>query len=165
VFQSGRYIINLFQTLLHPDREELEDAERRDIGNAANALQIGEFQLLQLAYFERHGKDLPTDRINELFHDYMIKGSVPYWAKHYAKQVLRLDDMGRLQYNSEQYHRYDSEKKLENTSKAKRFVILTCFVVLVTLGCITIATINLDGKFSQFPPYLNEEVIPKKQLP
>lgn len=42
--------MNFWETLLHPDKEELENPERRVIANAANILQVGEFQLLQLAY-------------------------------------------------------------------------------------------------------------------
>ena len=37
-----------FQTLIQPDREE--HPERALIARAANLLQVGEFQLLQLAY-------------------------------------------------------------------------------------------------------------------
>jgi len=44
--------MNFFETLIHPDREELENAERVLVCRAANVLQIGEFQLLQLAYKE-----------------------------------------------------------------------------------------------------------------
>ena len=42
----------LWETLLHPDREELAMKERLVVISAANQLQVGEFQLLQLAYRE-----------------------------------------------------------------------------------------------------------------
>jgi|TARA_B100000959_G_scaffold117704_1_gene123630 hypothetical protein len=42
--------MSFLRTFLQPDYEELP--ERTLVGNAANILQIGEFQLLQLAYFE-----------------------------------------------------------------------------------------------------------------
>ncbi|MCH7542778.1 MAG: hypothetical protein IIB65_03995, partial [Proteobacteria bacterium] len=44
---------NLFQTLMRPDREESE--QRAEVARAANLLQLGEFQLLQLAYHDWHG--------------------------------------------------------------------------------------------------------------
>ena len=46
-----------FKTLIRPDQEE--DPERTLVARAANVLQVGEFQLLQLAYHEWHGHDLP----------------------------------------------------------------------------------------------------------
>ena len=42
--------MKFFKALLRPDREELESKEKAVISAAANLLQIGEFQLLQLAY-------------------------------------------------------------------------------------------------------------------
>ena len=39
-----------FHTLIKPDHDD--DPEQGVIAEAANILQIGEFQLLQLAYFE-----------------------------------------------------------------------------------------------------------------
>ena len=49
--------MNLFETLIHPDREE--HPERAEVARAANLLQIGEFQLLQLAYQDWFGTDNP----------------------------------------------------------------------------------------------------------
>ena len=57
--------MNFFDVLLHPDREELEIGERALVGMAANILQVGEFQVLQLAYMEWFGKDLPEALVFE----------------------------------------------------------------------------------------------------
>ena len=37
---------SLWETLLHPDHEELEMKDRLAVISAANQLQVGEFQLL-----------------------------------------------------------------------------------------------------------------------
>lgn len=37
--------MNLWETLLHPDREERENSDRRAIGNAANLLKLGDTDL------------------------------------------------------------------------------------------------------------------------
>ncbi len=50
---------SLWDTLLKPDHEELEMKERLVVITAANQLQVGEFQLLQLAYREWYNMDLP----------------------------------------------------------------------------------------------------------
>ena len=156
--------MNLLQTLLHPDREELENTERRDIVNAANALQIGEFQLLQLAYFEWYGKNLPSSKIDSLFHHYMMNGIVPYWAKHYAEQILRLEKTGRLDINHLHYHRYDSDYRPHESGRIHKILMISLFLGVFILGCFTIAHYEIDSTFSQFPPFLSEkEMLPTQK--
>ena len=43
---------SLFQTLMKPDREDPGNGDQADVARAANILMVGEFQLLQLAYFD-----------------------------------------------------------------------------------------------------------------
>ena len=99
----------LFQTLLRPDQEELENIARGEVTRAANYLEVGEFQLLQLAYREWHQEELSEERANQLFNTYMLQDTVPHWAGHYARQVLRLAEAGRLDEAAARYHRYDHD--------------------------------------------------------
>ena len=71
-------MMNLFQTLMRPDKEESELGERMLVAKAANMLQVGEFQLLQLAYRDWHDKDLSESLITILFSSYMLKDEVPH---------------------------------------------------------------------------------------
>ncbi|MBT4888656.1 MAG: hypothetical protein HON65_03780 [Rhodospirillales bacterium] len=157
--------MNLLQTLMRPDREEFEDSERRDIGNAANVLQIGEFQLLQLAYYEWFGKNLPRNKIDDLFHRYMMNAIVPYWAKHYAAQILRLDEAGRLDINHSNYHRYDSDYKLHKGNRVHKILMISLFLGFFILGCFAIAQHEIESVFSQFPPFLSEEEMQPTKKP
>jgi len=52
------------KTLAKPDWDD--NPKRSEILNAANLLQIGEFQLVQLAYKVWYGKDLPEDKIDKI---------------------------------------------------------------------------------------------------
>lgn len=104
-----RCAVNLWEALLHPDKEELENPERRAISDAANILQVGEFQLLQLAYRDWYDEDLPEAMIDRLFRSYMIDGVVPPWARHYARKIVRKEQSGRLDYQQRRYHRYDCD--------------------------------------------------------
>ena len=97
-----------FETLIRPDKEELDNMDRREVGRAANVLQVGEFQLLQLAYRDWHDEDLPEFMVDRLFHDYMIHNDVPPWARHYARKILRLDETGEIS-DDHRYHRYDND--------------------------------------------------------
>ena len=61
--------------------------ERLVVISAANQLQVGEFQLLQLAYKEWFGEDLPEALVSKLFTSYMLHNYVPHWARHYARRM------------------------------------------------------------------------------
>ncbi len=149
--------MNLWETLLHPDREELEDAERREVGRAANILQVGEFQVLQLAYKAWHDKDLPETLVDRLFHDYMIHNQVPHWARHYARQILRLEESGRLDINHAQYHRFDRNYGKPVPSRTQRFWTATgCLAVLIGTF-IAVAGYTAGAPTSPFPPYFNDK--------
>jgi len=153
--------MNLWQTLLHPDREELENIDRREVGRAANILQIGEFQLLQLAYREWHDVDLPESLVDRLFHDYMIHDEVPHWARHYARQVLRLDETGRLDANNAQYHLYDSGYGKSVPNGVRRFWIAAGGLAAIFVVAIMVAELAPVETVSMFPPYLSEqELVP-----
>ena len=53
----------LLKTLIKPDWDD--DPKRSEILNVANLLQIGEFQLIQLAYKVWFREDLPENKINK----------------------------------------------------------------------------------------------------
>ena len=55
----------LIKTLIKPDWDD--NPKRSEILLAANLLQIGEFQLIQLAYKSWYKKELPEEKINKIF--------------------------------------------------------------------------------------------------
>ena len=80
---------NLIKTLIKPDWDE--NPKRTEILHAANLLQIGEFQLIQLAYKVWYRENLLEDKINNIFSEYMITGIIPIWVTSYARDILKLD--------------------------------------------------------------------------
>ena len=60
----------LLKTLIRSDWDD--DPKRSEILHAANLLQIGEFQLIQLAYKVWHNEDLPENKINKIFSELMF---------------------------------------------------------------------------------------------
>ncbi len=151
--------MNLFETLLHPDREELENSERHAVGQAANLLQIGEFQILQLAYHEWFGQDLPNYLVDRVFRAYMVEDHVPYWARHYAQQVIRLDNDNRLDSNRAHYHRYDHEYHKNRVGSVRRFSLVAGCLLLFMAILIFAAEYSTTRGTSIFPPYLDVEDI------
>ena len=79
----------LLKTLVKPDWDD--NPKRSEILNAANLLEVGEFQLIQLAYKVWYKKDLPEDKINKIFSEYMVNGIIPIWVTYYARDIIKLD--------------------------------------------------------------------------
>ncbi len=79
----------LLKTLIQPDWDD--NPKRSVVIQAANLIQIGEFQLIQLAYKNWYKDDLPEDKINIIFQEYMVTGIIPMWLTYYAKDMIKLD--------------------------------------------------------------------------
>ena len=86
--------MNFFKALLGRDSGDAENADRGVIARAAKRLRVGEFQFLQLAYREWFGDDIPDSAMDTLFKSYMLNGEIPFWARHYARRIIRLDNAG-----------------------------------------------------------------------
>ena len=150
----------LWDTLLRPDQEEKQNPDRTEVGRAANYLQVGEFQFLQLAYHEWHNKDLPEDIIGRLFHDYMIHNEVPHWARHFARQVNRLADQGRVDENDPRYHRYDHDYVTHVPQGTAKFLLAAGGLCLFLFGSIWAADRVAVNSVSMLPPYFNSDNLP-----
>ena len=126
----------LLKTLIKPDWDD--NPKRSEILNAANLLHVGEFQLIQLAYKIWYNEDLPESRINKLFGEYMFKGIIPIWVTYYARDILKLDKVNKLNSYDNKYHAYDhefGEYIYDEKQRKKRgifYAIIILFVFLVT---------------------------------
>ncbi len=149
--------MNLFQTLMRPDQEELELGERVLVAKAANILQVGEFQLLQLAYRDWHNKDLPEALVSQLFSSYMLKNEVPHWARHYARTIIEAESDGAINDNEPSYHVYDHDYHTTVPNGVKRFWIAVAFLVFTLGGAIALSDMTVVRAAGMFPPYLDNE--------
>jgi len=149
--------MNLFQTLMRPDKEESELGERMLVAKAANALQVGEFQLLQLAYRDWHDKDLPESLITVLFSSYMLKDEVPHWARHYARKIIDAEAKGVLNDNDASFHDYDHDYHTSVPGGVRRFWLAVGVLFIIIGGAIALSDLSTMKSASMFPPYLDEE--------
>lgn len=145
--------MNFLQTLIRPDKED--EGARGDIVSAANLLQIGEFQFLQLAYREWHDEELPKRLMDNLFKAYMFRNEVPPWASHYARTIFDRERKGRLDDREARYHRYDYEFQSEVQNGRKKFWIATAVIVLSLGGSLLLADFSTRPGGSVFPPYFD----------
>jgi hypothetical protein len=153
---------NFIQTLIHPDREE--NPQRAEVTRAANLLQVGEFQFLQLAYKEWFSEEMPEPRCNSLFMGYMLYDKVPHWARHYARRILALYREGTLNGRDPFYHRYDSDYHSNVPQGTIKFCAAVAIVVVFIAGILWIGHMMTDGESTSIlPPYFEKkELVPTR---
>jgi len=152
----------LLKTLIKPDWDD--NPKRSEILQAANLLHIGEFQLIQLAYKSWYTKDLPEEKINTIFSEYMITGIIPIWVTYYAQDILKLNKANKLDSFNDKYHVYDHEfgKHISTEKQRKRrgvFYALIVGIVFVASHYMAINYVEDEGSASFYPPYVEKRVV------
>ncbi len=152
----------LVKTLIKPDWDD--NPKRSEILHAANLLQIGEFQLIQLAYKVWYKKDLPEEKINKIFSEYMVSGIIPIWVTYYAKDIIKMENANVLNAYDEKYHVYDHEfgTYIQNDKERKRrgiFYALIIGVVFIASHYMAINYVEVEGSAGFYPPYVEKKVV------
>lgn len=153
---------NLLQTLLRPDRDDRSD--RDDVAEAANLLQIGEFQLLQLAYAAWHGQEMPASQTNSLFEQYMFGEEVPVWARHYARDIIEKAEQGELDDSQPSFHRYDCDYYRTPPQGGRRFGLAVFWIVMAMAGSLAVVQLApATNATSVLPPFFDAEHLEPNQ--
>ena len=152
----------LLKTLVKPDWDD--NPKRSEILYAANILQIGEFQLIQLAYKVWFREDLPENKINKIFEEYMIRGIMPIWVTYYAKDIIKLDNANVLNSYDEKYHVYDHEFGTyiyDNKQRRRRGVLYATIIAIVFIAShyMAINYVEDEGSAGFYPPYIEKRVV------
>ena len=153
---------DFLHTLIEPDRDD--NPKRSEILDAANLLQIGEFQLIQLAYKVWYRENLPEDKINNIFGEYMINGIIPIWVTYYAKDILKLEQANVLDSYNEKYHVYDHEFGAyiyDNKQRRRRGVLYATIIAFVFIAShyMAISYVEDEESASFSPPYIEKRVV------
>ena len=151
---------DFLHTLIKPDWDD--NLKRSEILSAANLLQIGEFQLIQLAYKVWYKENLPEDRINQIFEEYMVRGIMPIWVTYYAKDIIKLDDANLLDNYAEKYHVYDhefGEYIYDDKHRKIRGIQYTIIIILVFIITHFVAANYVEEPASFYPPYIEKRVV------
>ncbi len=150
-------MVRCLDALLHPDGDDRTLRDRLVVISAANQLQVGEFQLLQLAYQDWFGKNLPEETFSRLFSSYMLDNDVPHWARHYARCILEKFERGELDDMDPAFHRYDAEYHTSMPKGVQRFCVAAAGVFLAVFGSIYVANQVVDSPTSLLPPYFEKK--------
>jgi len=149
----------LLATLMRPDHED--DPERGTVIQAANILQVGEFQFLQLAYREWFAHDMPADQVDGYFRHFIIKGHTPRWAVQHAERIIDWDARGLLDERNPDYRRFENLHYSPIPQGVRRFAIAVAFLVLAIGGGLTVAHFATFTSVSVLPPYFDEKDLPR----
>ena len=151
---------DFFKTLIKPDWDD--NPKRSEVLNAANLLQIGEFQLIQLAHKVWYKEDLHENKINKIFNEYMISKIIPIWVTYYAKDIIKLEDANKLNSYDEKYHIYDHEfgTKITDEKQRRRKGIMYATIISIFFVLSHFYAANyVDEAAGFFPPYVEKKVI------
>lgn len=145
----------LLHTLWRPDQEE--DPELSVVARAANILQVGEFQLLQLAYEDWYGEAMPAELCDKVFRAYMLHNEVPSWARHYARWVIRQDEIDAIDSNDTRFHRYDHNYVTHVPRGMRKFLVASMLLAFVFVSAILAGELAQVQVSSVLPPYFEEK--------
>ncbi|MDJ0948077.1 MAG: hypothetical protein QNJ94_04070 [Alphaproteobacteria bacterium] len=67
-----------------------------DVAHASELLEIGEFELFELAYRQWYGRTAHPKAIERQFVGYMFGKEPPAWVRHFVREVLTLQQDGQL---------------------------------------------------------------------
>ncbi len=151
-----------FHTLIRPDQEE--NPERALVARAANILQVGEFQLLQLAYSEWFSEDMPEAMVDRLFASYMFSSEVPFWARDYARRVIDYDEKGLLDIDHPAFHRYDADYVTHVPRGMRHFIIACMILATLVFGSVWVGNLASVGGTSILPPYFEADELPQRPV-
>lgn len=148
--------------------DDLDNIEANLMAEAANRLGVGEFQFFQLAYYSWFGRDLHAKLMERAFLEYMLQDKVPPWARQFARNIIRMDEEGRLNPGDASYHRFD--QSLPGAAHTLRGVTTVIATLLFALVFIYLMLTGLDTEPSDtqrcyFPPCLLDDFEPPPPLP
>jgi len=151
----------LLKTLVKPDWDD--NPKRSEILHAANLLHVGEFQLIQLAYKVWYKSELPEEKINKIFSEYMVRGIMPIWVTYYAKDIIKLDSVKKLNSYADKYHIYDHEfgKYIDNEKqRRRRGIFYASIIAFVFIASHHMAAnyVSMEEPADLFPPYLEKSI-------
>jgi hypothetical protein len=152
-------MLDFIKVVIRPDKEE--DPEASIVARAANILQVGEFQLLQLAYHDWYGQELPSALCDQLFQAYMLHDQIPIWARHYARHVIDLDASDLIEPNDPFYHRYDRDYVTHVPKGVRGFVLASMFLVTVLVGGLVMGRLTAGESSTLLPPYIDVQELPR----
>jgi len=116
-------------------REDPASLDLERVMLASTMLQISEFRFFQVAYAHWYGQEIPENRLEHIFSDYMFGDIIPHWVRHFTRKILILSDEGRL--HPRDFNIEPQESTYELRSAGIGYTIILTIVVFIFCFLIT----------------------------
>ena len=131
--------------------------DRSMVTTVANALDIGEFQLVQLAFKHWYGREMSSWEQEKYFHYVFFQGHIPPFGRHLSREVHSQGSDNNIMERPAFRHLYDLRSNILGSFYRMRFLKVAVLSFVMTLGIFVLAfyTVEFDGRCtSVFPPCL-----------
>ncbi len=156
--------MDFFRTLLNPEAEEHEFPERLEIASAANILDIGEFQILEMAYRDWFGRDMPPAVVDSIFRQYMYRSIVPHWARHYARRIIAQAQRGELM-PAPAIGRPPPLPPGDRQEALRRLVYIAALLLAVVIVSVLVSRGQASRVMSVLPPFFSADELAVRPHP
>ena len=117
-----------------------------------------------MAYKVWYKEDLPEEKINRIFSEYMLTGIIPIWVTSYARDILKLDRANVLNSYDKKYHVYDHEFGAYiygNKQRRRRGILYATIIAIVFIAShyMAINYVDDEGSAGFYPPYIEKRVV------
>ena len=112
-------------TMMKKIKHDPIDAEC--VVNAANYLEVSEFNIFKNAYTDWYGREMPDKQVEKIFIEYLQENKVPFWVRNYARSLVPEDFTlsGRASADSR-----TANNLLYLASIVVEYVLLACYLVM-----------------------------------
>ena len=157
--------MKFFKAFLCSDAANKQD--RMMVTSVANRLDIGEFQLLQIAFQHWYGREMQPEEQDEFFHDVFILGKTPAFLRHLSRRIYMRDiEWGlheqHFRFNIHGFNAVTVYKPVDVRHFVKVFSLLLGVLFIFLL--LALFTVRYDGRCTTyFPPCLTDNDLGEKR--
>ena len=142
--------------------------DRMMVTSAANLLDIGEFQLLQIAFRQWYGREMQSDEQDKFFHDVFILGKTPAFLRHLSRRIYFRDVECNFHEQPSRFNIPDLYSvRVDKPIDVRHFVKVISLLlgVLFVFLLLALYTVRYDGQCTTyFPPCLTDNDIGAKEV-
>jgi len=70
------------------EKTEYDPRDTECVVNAANYLEVSEFNIFKNAYTAWYGREMPEKQVENFFVQYLQENKVPFWVRNYARKQV-----------------------------------------------------------------------------
>ena len=142
--------------------------DRAMVTSVANLLDIGEFQLLQIAFRHWYGREMQSYEQDAFFHDVFILGKTPAFLRHLSRRIYFRDVECNFHEQPSRFNIPDlNSVRVDKPIDVRHFVKVISLLlgVLFVFLLLALYTVRYDGNCTTyFPPCLTDNDLGAKEV-